>query len=240
MIDQLGQQLVEEVLDLVVGSRDMFTALDISKEVQRRLKEAKLYVHESHRHLSLKQHIHDQCNAELDATWQRTLISIDNVDVRPFLYFPSEKDPADYVTKYPVQDQNAGLTAGTVTQQFHVVGPATAAVKVPGTCVFNSADNLHVPRRIIRGMGLTPGDTLYAVVDAAGSVSLLKTLDPNQTSVRDVKVDARQDVRMKRGIISALGLNGASFTISEDNGKITIRVQTDDQGNPLPADVATN
>jgi hypothetical protein len=236
MIDQAAAEAIEDVLDDFSHNREMFTVLDISKGVQARLKAAGKFVFEDHRHLAMKDYIHDQCNAELDGTWN---IKIENVDVRPFLYYPVEKDPASYVTKFPVQAKGAAPGAPFPAQQFQVVGPATAAVKVPGTCVFNSADYLHVPRRIVRNMGLNPGDTMHVVKDGDG-VARVKALDAGQDCLKDVNIDNRQYLRVTRAFLSAAGLSGAAFTVTEDAGRITIKVQTDAQGNPIPAPVATN
>ena len=239
MTDATGMQLIGEILDLFINNREMFTALDISRAVQKRLKDSGLYVHEVHRHLALREHIHAECNAELDHTWNRILISIENVPVQPNLYYPVEKDPATYETKYPVASGQF-IPAPFPTSQFQgVVGQASAAVKVPGTCVFNSADYLHVPRRIVRNMGLNPGDTMHVVKDGDG-LAMVKALDAGQTPLKDVHIDNRQYLRVTRAFLQAAGLSGAAFTVTEDAGKITIKVQTDAQGNPLPAPVATN
>lgn len=219
MATAFAENQVDEVIQDFVDTRTPFTALDISRRVQARIKAAN---QPYERHNDLKDHIHTCCNDDLDNTWKRTTIQIPNVVGRPFLYYPSEKLPADYDG---IQAIPKPVTVGQATT-VNTATINTTAVINDGGITFNKSNFLYVPKKHVRKFGLASGDRLNVYKDpGTHKVYLAKNPpDPAWQPVRDVRVNGRNSLRVTRAFLSGVGLTGASFDIEEDGGRIIIKL----------------
>lgn len=194
--------LIQSVVSEKVGSNAMFTAYDVSVEVQKRASLQGLPVE---RHADMKRDIHNAM--QQISGYEKSLVDV-GAATRAFLYHPQGTNPLTYVpmprndspvsphavvqpdgvipvslTSTPSDNSvlptdSASTNAGPVVS--NVVAVATTQPQSNGGTPTDNRGRLCVPNHMLRALGFQPKDTaqMSLKTDASGNyISVSKTLD---------------------------------------------------------------
>lgn len=208
--------LIHEVIDQKVENNEMFTAFDISKQVQTLQKERNLPFE---RHSLMKDDIHQVMKHWLSEHYEKTTIDVGE-HIRPILYYPQNADPTTYVN------------------QNHIdVVQVNVPVQQPQLAVTNyhpdARGTLCVPAELVRGVLFNVGETVYTMAGNDGHgraiVEIVRQIPAGQESLAAYTVDDYSNIRVTRPTLIKAGL--ATNDIANDlyeffiqNGTIVIRM----------------
>jgi hypothetical protein len=206
--------IIRQVITEKVDSDIMFTAFDVSREVQIRLQAAGLsFV----RHSNMKEVVHEEMQGYMQqGVYQRQLVDV-GAPVQAFVYYPAGADPLQYVS-------------GNIV---HISAPAI----VPVPAVTDSTDDgnqgrspdargtLAVPAVLVRAAGMMPGDKcyVYADTDKTGTPFLIITGMATGKSLAEYTVDAYNNVRITQKQLDAGGLTEDSFYFESDGSSVIVK-----------------
>jgi bifunctional DNA-binding transcriptional regulator/antitoxin component of YhaV-PrlF toxin-antitoxin module len=219
MSSPVAQALISSVISEWTDASHPFTAYQVSKEVQRRMKDQG---QPFERHNDLKNDIH-QCQQLADASeygdYTKTLVSIGNGH-QAFLYHPTSFDASTWVPTVGTPD-SAPTPAPALTASLAAAGLTPA---LPAASTDSDGDNddgddgsyntdyrgrLMIPVQFMRDLGLKAGNTVY-VVSEQDEVTLSST---NGGTAKSRLVERNGDIRVLTTELQAAGLSGNKFNI---------------------------
>ena len=148
---------VNDVIKDLIASRvhrnEMFTAYDVSKEVQQRGIRA--------RHLNLRDVTHKlYADGDMDG-YSRTLIDLGN-GLQAFVYHPTSADPFTYKSKHL---DGVAPTPAPATQPLLSNASGRPGVPDPVTGELDAEDRLNIPVEFFRYIGVTPGGYISLITE---------------------------------------------------------------------------
>jgi hypothetical protein len=97
MCDSSTQSVIDSIVDFKVQSGELFTAFDVSLEVQCNLKASGAFHSDNHRHRNIKNDVHKSIDRYLgNAQYERQLCDV-GASTDAFVYYPQGCDPSSYV-----------------------------------------------------------------------------------------------------------------------------------------------
>jgi hypothetical protein len=227
-MNPVAEALISAVISEWTDASYPFTAYQVSREVQRRMK---AQGHAFIRHNDLKNSIH-KCQQLADASeygdYTQTLVPV--AGSQAILYHP---DSFDASTWTPTTDAPTGSGTPAVAQIGVSVLTPTANNNAPATDGDDSSDDgafvtdyrgrLMVPKQFIAGLGLKSNDTVY-VVSENHEVTLCAT---NGGSSKARQVERNGDIRVLTTELQAAGLTGNKFNIetTDRNGTKVVSIK---------------
>lgn len=227
-MNPVAEALIAAVISEWTDASYPFTAYQVSKEVQRRMK---AQGHAFIRHNDLKNSIH-KCQQLADASeygdYTHTLVPV--AGSQAVLYHP---DTFDASTWTPTTD--APTSVGTPSIAAAVTTPALSAPAAAttdsddddsaddGAFVTDYRGRLMVPKQFISGLGLKSNDTVY-VVSENNEVTLCAT---NGGSSKARQIERNGDIRVLTTELQAAGLTGNKFNIesADRNGTKVVSIK---------------
>lgn len=216
MSSTVAQALISTVISEWTDASYPFTAYQVSKEVQRRMKDQG---QPFERHNDLKNDIH-QCQQLADASeygdYTKTLVPIGNGH-QAFLYHPTSFDASSWVPTVGTPD-SAPTPAPALTNSLAAAGlpPALPAASTDGDDDGDDGSyntdyrgRLMIPVQFMRDLGLKAGNTVY-VVSEQNEVVLSAT---NGGTSKSRLVERNGDIRVLTTELQAAGLTGNKFNI---------------------------
>jgi hypothetical protein len=236
-MDEVVEETLTDVTAEKVNAGEMFTALDVTREVQW-----KHGVFE--RHDNMKGVVHDQFHNGDMGSYTRTLINIDTIPDPVWLYYDANiSNPEDYRSRWlgvkPGEAPNvpaaANINVPAIAQSLDdaannvqdgdgaVAGAAPAPQGPQGDYDRDKRGRLWISKPLIASLNVNPGDTVYVLV-AADSIKITTAApDPNAAApYRSYKVDRHGNVAISRVNFNKAGINNPSVDVKNENGEIVI------------------
>jgi hypothetical protein len=203
------EKQIEAVIDQKIQNKEMFTAYDISYDLQRNhgVKE---------RHNNMKMYIHDTMAEHISNYYPYKKSLVDVGKGQAFLYHENHSDISGYkpITSCPVISNNhLGTTAvakdgSTLTSPNGTVfGRPTKIVSNPTSSVLspNSRDRIIIPAKMLRGASLNPKDVAVVYANNIDSALLIcsKSVvkDPDWKAVDKYIVDKSGNIMISERVI---------------------------------------
>jgi hypothetical protein len=212
MCDAATQQLIEQVLQEKVQRGEMFTALDVSLETQKR------GVQERHR--NMRQVVHQYFEGGyMGSHYTRTLVSIPGAPSAAWLYHLTSDQPANFQPLSRAGMNNRSQRARKASN------PATDGYSI------DRRARVCVPVRLLRQAGFQPGDEAYVIVDGGSQGLALSKTCPraHKQSLTSYRVDRYGNVRIAQGTLRRASLGGQTYDLDSDGTKILIRLHASKQ-----------
>lgn len=214
---------IENVVTEKVNSGEMFTAYDVSKEVQQLLKDNG---HPFERHNQLKDRVHEEMQTYLqDDKYRRNLQDV-GAPSQAFVYYPVGGDPAMYLSTAPSKPTPSSPTSTstpTTKKQADDVGDT----KDHGRKT-DSRGTLTVPVQIVAAAGFNNLETAYATPTTHnGKLALALSKSPIRDDyaslidhVTTYTVDSHGNIRITGFTLTraGIGVPGAEYSFDAKNG----------------------
>lgn len=237
MCDPQTLSLIEEVVDRKVNNQEMFTAFDVSLEVQEKAKGQGLpFTKHSH----MKGDTHRCIDTHVNSgAYQRTLKDV-GAPVDAFLYYPAGADPDTYVPrprKDAVKTAPAAVAAtspGAIdTSQFGTSdnnddsdvssavdtdddeeGDQTASGRTP-----DARGSLTVPSYLLRAAGFAEKEVAY-VTKQGDTLVLSKQTPPGSVPLTTYTVDYHNNVRITDKTLA--NIPGSSYDFDGTSDQVVV------------------
>ena len=239
MCTQMTLDKIEDVVTEFLGSNRLFTAFEVSLEVQKRQKDNCEAI-ERHRHM--KREIHTLLQAQMAAglyTCANHVVGTENGQpLYAILYYPVGTDPNSYLpldrrdsVKHAPLDGISPLAQVAVVQ----IVPATPSLSLvdnsqssDGGRKTDARGVICVPSTLLRAAGFQPKDIAYVIVrqEGNGEVVVL-TKRPSITPIANYTVDYSNNVRITRATLDAVGIgkDGATYDFEgNSNNEVLVRL----------------
>lgn len=201
----------EIVLENVTSAR-MFTAFEVSLEVQNRAKQQGVL---PERHRDMKSDIHDAITEHSvlsGGNYIRTLMDVGAED-QAWVYHPQGTDAT---TTYKPLDRSGHGTAVPPVVTAHA---SPKSVVPDGAHKIDSGGRICFPVSMVKKLGLEAEDNCMVTFGTQGQVSLKKTAATDPATNTPYSVDEYGNVRVSRFTLRKAGLEGTElfkFTESAD------------------------
>lgn len=247
MCDAVALGQIQNVVNQKVQANLMFTAFDVTVDVQQLLKNAGQFNLQLHRHSHLKNDVHDAINQHVSSgVYSRSLQDV-GAATPAFVYYPVGSNPATYV---PQVRKNA--VSAPQSSPFTIPIPASVAAAVitipplnpsiPQTDSGNDGDGTDTGRKpdgrgtlcvsafLLRSVGFSPLDTAYVWHEGRPSQNdeflVVSKQPPSGLQMNSTKytVDHNCNVRITKAVLSFLGPVGQFFDFTvEPNNTVSVR-----------------
>ena len=222
--------LIAEVVAAKTTNGEMFTAYDVSKEVQDKAKAAQLpFV----RHNHMKGTVHDTVAPHVDSgDYEKDQQHDVGATTPAILYYPAGSDPNDYVSTHAAAAPapSSGAPASSVAASLGVVQPdpdtddddeddddsddgdgSTTAQNIPP----DQRGRVCAPNSMTHALGWKQGDTIHVDVGTfRKKPCLILSKTPRGTNVVDYTVDKNDNVRVHDHALAQINLKGATVQVT--------------------------
>lgn len=196
MCDQFSQQLMDDIVAEKVRAGEMFTALDVSREAQRRGC--------TERHYQIKHVVHE-CfeRGDMGGDYTRTLVRIPGAPIPPWLYHRTTARIRDYgALRRPTRGGGNGCRVDRRSRICVPVRWLRGAGLQPGDAALVSVD---------------PRNSCLVLSRGGRRVARSRTL-------RTYRVDRDGNVRIAQTTLRKAALVGQAYDIAGDNTRVLIRL----------------
>ena len=203
----------KQTIDDIVGDKlcdeEVFTALNVSREVQKRgIRE---------RHRNMRDYIHEAVQ-KINVYHVKTLVNIGN-GLSVNVYHLPEDDPKDYIDNFTVS-ANKPATPSTTAP---VAIPSTTPVKNGITVSPDGRGRICVRASDLRSIGLAEDDEVEISSHPTLNLVTVKKVKPcSAPTGRIYKVDKSGNVRIARRILNKAGIADKNVTVSVVGDDITV------------------
>jgi len=226
------------VTDFVNGGR-MFTAFEVSLEVQKQQKTAG---ETPERHRNMKREIHGELQQYLSTSLyncQNHSVGADGgQQLLALVYYPAGADPSTYV---PLDRSDSPKTTSVPAATSMVTSVSTPSLSLSiGNSDSNDSDSsdkgrkpdargvVCVPNFLLRVAGFQHKDIAYVISrQENGKDVIVLTKRPSITPIATYTVDTYQNVRITRATLDAAGIgkDGATYDFEGNtNSEVTVRI----------------
>ena len=230
MCNQTNQELIEEVVSERVENEELFTAYDISREVQNR---ARNNGTPFERHRDMKNYIHNVMQDYLGVEYVKTLHRIG--DNNAIVYHPPHRQAAEYVSGIDEPAKEGFATYGPAVVAAvqenrppqHVFNAQQVADVVSSWKIANQSDkiinlvrnygvdgrgSLIVPAKIVREAGFQPKQKVYV----GRQFHSLHIVDEDFIgSDASYTVDDYGNIRITAGVVKLIGDGSYNFKVEQ-------------------------
>lgn len=219
------RSVIDSIISSKVNSNELFTAFDISIQVQNYLKNQGSFDGSEHRHQFLRNDVHQEISKHLaSGAYDRQLRDV-GAPTNAFVYFPVGADPSTYV---PLKRKDAPVVSANpfvIDTSAKVSTPVANLTVTPAPDVDDgdgrkpdARGTVCVPNHLLRSAGFNPGDTAFVVAanqnwngNPEKCLVLTKTLPIGATSLTKYTVDTNCNVRITQSVFVASGLIGSTY-----------------------------
>jgi bifunctional DNA-binding transcriptional regulator/antitoxin component of YhaV-PrlF toxin-antitoxin module len=212
--------LAKEVVHEKVTSNKLFTAFEISLEVQEKARQQGVSVE---RHRDMKSEIHEAIavySVINGGTYDRTLMDVGAPgNVSAWVYHPENVDP---YKEYKPLDRTPFDNPQMIPTAQPVVTATAIPVKLPdGAHKIDSQGRICFPVEMVKSLNLTPEDTCMVTFGTKGQVSIKKDAPADPASNTPYSVDVYGNVRVSRFTLRKAGLEGVElFKFKQDADEV--------------------
>jgi hypothetical protein len=229
-----NKELIAEAGKLLVDGNFLFTAYELSQDVQAIQKEREMAFE---RHLHMREDVHAEMDRYVTAgTYAVSLITIPEAPVPVNVYHPIGIDPHDHK---PLKDQRQARALNpsiisTITAQVQASAsvqtvPSPLPTQVSYVIQNRNADargTVCVPNQMIREMGFRVREKAYAYRPMAGVLVVAKSLPQGEVELTSYTVDDNHNVRITAATLLEAGLlSGANivYDFESQHGGILVK-----------------
>lgn len=237
MCNQASLSVIQDVATEWVNDGRMFTAFEISLEVQKRVRDSG---GQPERHRHMKGAIHQELERYINGgTYCQQLQDV-GAGTPAFVYYPPNEDPATYkplARKDSPPQAPADPTLGPVASQPATTPAAPTKPSTPGPglslCGPDDSDDgdqvdsagrrpdqrgtLTVPNQLLRAAGFQPKDIAYVTSrDDNGAKVLVLSKRTTSQPITTYTVDYATNVRVTSHVLSTAGIGGSNATYDFD------------------------
>ena len=215
------ENLIREVVREFVDGDRLFTAFDVSKETQCRLKAAG-EPFERHRHM--KNIIHRETEEfTTSGEYGRQLHDV-GASTQAFLYFPPSADPNSYVPQdrptTPVQVATTAVDDDDDDNDDNDEGDEQDTGRAT-----DGRGTLCVPNHVLRAAGFNPQEVAYVEVDKVDGKPALILSKRSTNHVAAYTVDYCDNVRITKGTLTAAGLcSTTGYDFYRDGSDVIVQI----------------
>lgn len=218
---------IEQVVSEKVQRGDLFTAFDVTKAVRQIVGRSTPVPHNE-----VKSEVHNLfANGHMGSDYVRNLGNLPLAAgiPQPWIYHRNTDDPSTYGSGIPQ------LTPASVV----VAVPAPPAASVDpdgqddgvnktadGTYKVDARETLCVPKSLLTGCGLNPGDEAYVSADPLAGCVVVSKSPPDATVLSQLStytVDKYGNVRITQFALQKGGVGGKEFDIDGDAKSVYVR-----------------
>jgi len=236
MCDSSTQSVIDSIVDNKVQSGELFTAFDVSLEVQSDLKSSGTFDSDIHRHRSIKNDVHKSIDRYLkNAQYNRKLCDV-GAPTDAFVYFPQGFDPLTYVAlsrnDTPVPDPFVIITAPAVASNTLAYPGVITSANVDKVIAIGSdggsddagdgrkpdaRGTVCVPNYLLRNAGFSPLDVVavFSGKDDLGNDCLVigkqVQVPSGVTPLTHYTVDSNCNVRITNSVFLTSGNVSKSY-----------------------------
>jgi bifunctional DNA-binding transcriptional regulator/antitoxin component of YhaV-PrlF toxin-antitoxin module len=232
-MNPVAEALISTVITEWTDASYPFTAYQVSREVQRRMK---AQGHAFIRHNDLKNSIH-KCQQLADASeygdYTHTLVPV--AGTQAVLYHPNTFDASTWTPTTDAPSPVTGGSAHPVTTPTHAPAALTSGLSVvtptdasdgddDGAFVTDYRGRLMVPKQYLSNLGLNAGSTVYVISETN---ELVLSASQIAASGKSRLVERNGDIRVLTTELQAAGLTGNKFNIemADRNGVQVVSVK---------------
>ena len=230
---------IDDVINQKISSNLVFTAFDVSLEVQSLLKARGEFDATQHRHRHLKDDVHRAITSYLNSGFYDRVLQDVGAPAQAYVYFPQGVDPTTYVpqkrndTPVVSDPYSIPIPSSLVTPAAPVSAVSSTPVQSNGNSNDNDGDaadhgrqpdargTLCISSVLLRAAGFQHNDTAYVYKgnDANGSPRLVicKSTPAGLTPLTKYTVDYHGNVRITKAILDQAQLVGPSYDFDADN-----------------------
>ncbi len=243
MCDAQNERIIQSVVTDFVAAEKQFTAFDVTTEAKKQ--------GATERHRDMKNAVHAIWGDMQGQSYARSLINLPGISIRPWLYYPDNTDPLDYVNAYQGADPQADDVDVDVdtddddddsTAPIPIPIPMNTAsgrkgVQVDGAdearvCVTQCQGRLNIPRKFLNAIGCSTGtEVIYIDTGIGGNkreMSIARkndvvTIPQNSTTMGYEKAGVRCQLRVSASYLALSMMDkGTEFVVSRKKNIITI------------------
>lgn len=201
--------LINEVVLEFVNDGMMFTAYEVSKEVQNRSLQRDM---EFVRHLHMRDNVHEALECFVDGIRYLKKLHDVGADIPANLYYPVGSNPDQYMPLSRSSPKAKNIPSITVTTvQPSSTSPSIALLpamtnitSMPGGRKADSRGTLCIPNSQVRELGFSARDTAYAYMTEAGTLVIARQPAPVDNTA--YTVDDNLNIRVTASTLAAAGL----------------------------------
>jgi len=231
MCDPVVKSLIADMVGKKVANGEMFTAFDVTLEVQKELKVQGQFDATLHRHSHLKNDVHDVINSNLNVAGGNYFRSLQDVGAPTlaYVYYPLGGTPANYVPLKRKDDPVVSIDPFTITipatpyvsnnDPFTITIPSLPDSSDGGDGVDNgrtpdARGTVCVSSALMRYAGFQCHDTAY-VFQEGNRLVVAKVVPNGVTPLTTYTVDQYCNVRITKAILDYAGL-GPTYDFEND------------------------
>jgi hypothetical protein len=248
MCDSSTQSVIDSIVDFKVQSGELFTAFDVSLEVQCNLKASGAFHSDNHRHRNIKNDVHKSIDRYLgNAQYERQLCDV-GASTDAFVYYPQGCDPSSYVpltrNDAPVSNSNPYVINTAPVVSAPVVSAPVVSAPVVSAPVVSSANDggtddagdgrkpdsrgtVCVPNYLLRNAGFSSGDTasVYSGKDDLGNDCLVisKQVPAGVNPLTTYTVDSYCNVRITHSVFANTGNVASSYDFDGNSTSVFVK-----------------
>lgn len=225
------EAIIDEVVSLWIKQGRAFTAYEVSKEVQSRLKEDKQpFV----RHLEMRDY-YAECQPLINevryGSYVQTVIDVGAPDPAN-LFHPDTYDPRNYKPMKrdgnkayvpAVVGQGGAVVTGSQTPANMIFTPnqTPAAPATTNTVMVNQGDELWIGSQHLAAIGLSPG-AYFEMYKDGDTVVIVREAPTGSPLLKKMIVEQKGNSRLSRQARNNFGFDGNSFSIVTGVDKVVI------------------
>lgn len=242
MCDLSTQSVIDSIVDSKVQGGELFTAFDVSLEVQRDLKASGSFHSDNHRHRNIKNDVHKSIDRYLNtAQYERQLRDV-GASTDAFVYYPQGCDPSSYV---PLTRNDSPVSTPVVNSPYVINIPASVPQTVVAPVVTSSNDGgtddagdgrkpdargtVCVPNYLLRNAGFSSGDTasVYSGKDDLGNDCLVisKQVPAGVNPLTSYTVDSYCNVRITNSVFVNTGNVSTSYDFDGNSTSVFVKAK---------------
>jgi len=227
MCDSSTQSAIDSIVANKISGNQMFTAFDVSLEVQKELKSNGSFDPDLHRHRYIKNDVHAAIDRLSSGVYSRQLRDV-GAPTDAFVYYPNGTDPANYV---PMTRNDAPAAAA---DPYTISIPATATAPTVPTSTDGSSDGrtpdargtVCVPNYLLRNAGFNPGDKAYICLgkDDLGNDAIVVTKQILPSGAATCyTVDSYCNVRITKSVLDMCGFSSQKYAFDGNSSQVFVK-----------------
>lgn len=181
--------LIDEIVDFIVKNEILVTAFDVTSNVKEVLRKSGEFVPATHRHIHLKDYVHDSFNRYVsNSLYSKTLCNL-TINESAFVFHPNYVSPSCYTIDSFSYEDELNKSKQCSTQSTVVDEKKKVYIQKP-----DSRGTVCVPASLLREIGLKPSDCAYVYFD--NGVLKVSPQKPQNTENSVYTVDDSNNVRI--------------------------------------------
>lgn len=233
MCDLSTLNLIVEVIEQKIINQEMFTAFDVSTEVQKKAKNQSIPIE---RHRNMKNDIHQEMQQYLHAGMYKSQLHDVGAQMQAILYFPDNSDPNNYIPQKRKDNSLGVVIKGNTKPIIPACAVVDGKLKLVDTTSQDISDSqkagrspdqrgtLTVPNNLLQNAGLKPRMTAFVFLRPQDDL-LFVTKNVHDRKYEAVyTVDYAGNVRITKSILKLIGDDNSTYDFERNADEVIVKV----------------